>query len=282
MAVSLSTEAKGANLVTTVSRFIVCACLALAMAATLADEPAPAEVLLFGVFHFANPGRDVVKTAQIDVMTDDAQAYLEELSRRISEFNPTVVLLEFDPGRNAEMQDRYRQYVDGTFELPSNEVYQLGFRIAALSDADTIHGFDESNVQWQAEPLFEYLESHDTETNARLSALIEQATRDDTEAHASLSLQALLMRANDPERDALNRYFYIFTNPVGDAGNFVGADATASWWHRNFRMYAQVQRYAQPGERVLVIGGQGHIAILRELLADDRGRKAVDIREFLD
>ncbi len=73
----------------------------------------------------------------------------------------------------------------------------------------------------------------------------------------------------------------IVTNPVGDQNNFVGADASASWWHRNFRMYAHVQRYARPGERVLVIGGQGHTAILRQLLADDPDREAVDVRPFL-
>ena len=70
------------------------------------------------------------------------------------------------------------------------------------------------------------------------------------------------------------------TNQVGEDDNFVGADATASWWHRNFRMFAIIQRYAQPGERVLVIGGQGHTAILKQLLDDDE-RRAVDVTPYL-
>ena len=67
-----------------------------------ADTPpsSDAQVLLFGTFHFANPGRDVVKTEQIDVMTEESQEYLLGLSRRLAEeFRPTVVLLEFDPAR---------------------------------------------------------------------------------------------------------------------------------------------------------------------------------------
>jgi hypothetical protein len=256
--------------------------LLLAVAQVAApEEPPPAQVMLFGVFHFANPGADVVKTDQIDVMTDENQAYLEALARRISEFDPTVVLLEFTPELDSTIQERFDQYVEGRFELPSNEVYQLGFRVAALSEADTVHGFDDTSVQWNAEPLFEYLESTDTETGARMSALIEQTTREEQEAHANASLQELLERTNDPELDAQNRSLYIVSNHVGDRDNFVGADASASWWHRNFRMYARVQRYAQPGERVLVIGGQGHIAILRQLLADDPDRQAVDVRPFL-
>jgi Family of unknown function (DUF5694) len=264
-----------------VTRCVVSAILLAGTLAATAGQQSPAQVMLFGVFHFANPGHDLVKTDQIDVMSKENQAYLEALTARISKFNPTVVLLEFDPEREAEMQERYRRYLEGSYDLPSNEVYQLGFRIAARSDAGTIHAFDETSVQWQAEPLFDYMATNDTETGARMTALIEEITADEQEAQTTLSLQALLARANDADRDALNRAMYLMTNQVGDDDNFVGADATASWWHRNFRMYARVQRYAKPGERVLVIGGQGHIAILRQLLADDRERVAVDVLPYL-
>jgi hypothetical protein len=249
--------------------------------AATAEEQSPAQVMLFGVFHFANPQRDVVKTDQINVMTEENQAYLEALSDKLSKYNPTVVLLEFGPEREAEMQEQFRKYVDGTYQLSSNEVYQLGFRIAARSDADTIHSFDETNVHWQAEPLFEYLENVDTTTNAKLSAVFEALTAADQKAHTSLSLRELLVRSNDADRDAQNRALYLMTNHVGEGENFVGADAAASWWHRNFRMYAIVQRHAQPGERVLVIGGQGHTAILRQLLADDPDREAIDVLPYL-
>jgi hypothetical protein len=261
---------------------MLCIFLSVTFSVANAEEQSPAQVMLFGVFHFANPGRDVVNTNPINVMSDENQAYLEALSDRLSEYNPTVVLLEFTPDREPEMQERFRQYVDGDYQLSSNEVYQLGFRIAARSDAETIHGFDETNTQWKAEPLFEYLENIDTSTGAKMSAVFEELTAADQKAHASLSLQKLLVRANDTNRDAQNRALYLMTNHVGEGQNFVGADATASWWHRNFRMYALVQRHARPGERVLVIGGQGHIAILRELLADDRDREAVDIGPYLN
>lgn len=61
------------------------------------QDTAAAEVMLFGVFHFANPGQDVVKTAQVNVMTDANQTYLEQLAARLSTFQPTVVMLEYAP-----------------------------------------------------------------------------------------------------------------------------------------------------------------------------------------
>ena len=145
----------------------------------------------------------------------------------------------------------------------------------------TLHGFDERGIQWNAEPLFEYLQDVDTDTNARVEAWIEENAAQTDTMHSTLSLKELLLSTNDPAEDRNNRAFYIMTNPVGTDASFVGADATASWWHRNFRMYALIQRYAQPGERVLVIGGQGHTAILRRMLADDMDREAVDVRPFL-
>ncbi len=262
-----------------ITRSIACALmLAWSFVATAEEQP-PAEVMLFGTFHFANPGRDVVKTDQIDVMTDENQVYLETLAERISKFNPTVVLLEFSPERDSEMQDQFEQYIAGSYKLPGNEIYQLGFRIAATSEADTIHGFDETSVHWRAEPLFEYLESKDTETSARMSSLIEKISVDTQEAQNSLSLQKLLMRANDTDQDALNRAIYATMLAMATISSEPTQLPTGGT--RNFRMYALVQRYAQPGERVLAIGGQGHVAILRQLLADDRDRESVDIRRYL-
>lgn len=245
-----------------------------------ADKPR-AEVMLFGVFHFANPGLDVIKTDQIDVTTEDNQAYLVALAGRLAEFDPTVVLLEFAPERQEKVQQEFKDFRNSQFQLPANEIYQIGFRVAAMSAAQTIHSFDETTIGWQGQSLFDYLQSDDAETGGRLNALIKDITEEEQHAQRTMTLQQLLMRTNDPQRDRLNRSFYLLTNHVGDSDSFVGADATASWWHRNFRMYAHIQRFAQPGERVLVIGGQGHTAILKQLLADDPERIAVDVAQYL-
>ena len=241
----------------------------------------PAEVMLFGVFHFSSPGLDTVKTRHVDVMTAENQQYLNALAQRISKFEPTVVLLEFNPEQQSEMQDRFQSYLSDDYELPVNEIYQLGFRIAGLSDVETIFSFDEREIGWDADPLFEYMPEHDKPAQHAFDALITRVTQEQQDAHDTMSLAQLLMRTNDTEQDRLNKSLYLLTNPVGAGDNFVGADAAASWWHRNFRMYAKIQKHAQPGERVLVIGGQGHIAILRDLLASDLDRVAADIVPYL-
>ena len=96
----------------------------------------------------------------------------------------------------------------------------------------------------------------------------------------AVAMKALQL-ANDPERDRENKALYLVTNDVAAGAGFAGADASASWWRRNFRMYANVQRAAAPGRRVLVVAGQGHTAILKDLLAIDGGREAEDVAPYL-
>jgi hypothetical protein len=166
-------------------------------------------------------------------------------------------------------------------ELGVNENYQIGFRVAKACGVENLYGFDESEIGWDAEPLFEYLEGSATDVLDEFNKEIARLQDAAAEAHQRLSLRELLIRANDPEQDRMNKDLYLLTNAAGAGFGFEGADATARWWHRNIRMYANIQRYATAGERVLVVAGQGHTAILRDLLEIDRRLTGHDIRPFL-
>ncbi len=92
----------------------------------------------------------------------------------------------------------------------------------------------------------------------------------------------LLALCNHPDEDRRNQGFYMLLNDAGAAeGRYLGADASAHWWHRNLRMYAQIQRHAVAGERVLAIAGSGHTAILRGLLQADTQRRAEELTPYL-
>jgi len=258
----------------------LCALLLL-MLSIGANADEKAKVALLGVFHFANPQKDLVKSDQVNVMTDQNQQYLQDLTKRLAAFKPTAVLLEYDTELETVIQQRYTDYLNGEFELPANEVYQIGFRVAKLAGLERVHGFDEGQIGWQAAPLFKHLKAHEPTMEKRMQDTIAALTKQTEDAHASMSLRELLIDQNQPEKDKQNKSLYLLTNEVGvNNASFVGADAAASWWHRNFRMYARIQHHAQPGERVLVVGGQGHTAILKDLLADDPDRIAEDIQAY--
>ena len=232
---------------------------------------APARVMLIGLWHFDNPGLDAVKYTPIDVMKPAEQAYLRALSARIASFKPTRVLLEYQPKDDPVFNQRYAGYLEGKFELRLNEIYQLGFRIAKLSGLKSVSGFDVRDVPGD-NAIWGHL-MKDPALSKEFTTMIAGMSAKLNEQHKTMSLKALLQRNNHPEEDHDNKSFYLWLNPIGTAdAPYMGADAATQWWQRNFRMYALIQKAAKPGERVVVIAGQGHTAILRDLLKSDRQR----------
>jgi len=243
-----------------------------------ADEPA--QVMLIGTFHFSNPGRDTVKVGDFDVLSDESQAWLQAFAKRLAAFEPTQVLLEYNPDNEALMNQRYADYLAGNYELEVNEVYQLGFRIAKIAGLESVKSFDHRDLNWNAEPLFEYARQHDSPEMKEFNQVIENVTREQNRAMETMNLGELMRLFNDPEQDRINMDLYLATNAIGAGDGWSGADATASWWQRNFRMYANIQKAARPGDRIIVIGGQGHTAILRTLLATDMRLREVPVAGY--
>lgn len=248
----------------------------------MAANNASADVMLFGLFHFSNPGLDVVKTKQIDVTTKDNQLYLTELSSRIAKtFAPSAVLVECARKEQHEMNKRFSSYMTGEIELSVNEIHQIGFRVAKEAKLDGVICFDEREVQWQAEKLIETMPVSDPDTNIEFQSLIAKITEEQNQLHSSESLKNILHKNNQQEYDEQNKNLYLLSNVVGAGDSFFGADSTASWWHRNLRMYANIQKAAKTKSRILVIAGQGHTAVLKDFIKIDKKLALVDALDYL-
>jgi Family of unknown function (DUF5694) len=245
-----------------------------------AAETAPARVLLLGLFHFDNPGLDAVRYTPLDVLQPAAQAYLEGLAVRLARFAPTKLLLEYPERADAGINARYAAYRAGTGGLRRNEIDQIGFRVARLAGLARVHGFD-AEAPPGGDALWSQLPKEPA-AERRLLRLVESESRRLEQAHRTMSLAALLAMTNSRAEDLRNKGFYMLLNGVGaEDGRFLGADASAHWWQRNLRMYARVQAQAAAGERVLVIAGSGHTAILRDLLEADSERIAEEVQPYL-
>ena len=202
-------------------------------------------------------------------------------AKGVAAFGPTDVLVECDPAAQARQDAQFAAWRDGDAALTVNEVQQIGFHVAGEAGLSTVTCFDEGGVQWEAGPMFEYMAAHASERKAAIEALFASLSARHTREQTTLPLPELLRLANDPARDRENKALYIGTNDLDAGGGFAGADAAASWWQRNFRMYANVQQAAARGRRGLVVAGQGHTAILRDLLALDGERQAEDVMPYL-
>lgn len=258
------------------------ACLLALLFSMTSAATEPAKVLLLGTFHFANPGKDVVKTSVFNVSSNDGQQQVMQLVERLNRFKPTKVLLEFEPSRNDEMNQRYQDYRNGELELGINEIYQLGFRLAAMNDHPAVYGIDEREVHWSGDKLFAYAEQYEPAVYADMQQQIAQITETKEREQTTKSLIELIRLENTPASLRQNLGFYIKYNDLGVGDGFAGADSTASWFERNIRMHALVQQYAQPDERLLVIAGAGHAAVMNLLIDNDPRLQRVDALDYLD
>lgn len=239
-----------------------------------------AKVILLGTFHFSNPGKDVVKNRVINVLEPESQKYLVELAKRISKFKPTAVLLEYNPKSEKKVNTQYAKYKESQYKLKANEIDQLGFRVAKLSGLERVFSFDERNIGWNGTKLYDQFK-REPKIKELFDKKIKEMSEKENRLHLKNSLQDILKHLNREDVDQQNKGLYIMTNVAGVDQNFAGADASASWWHRNFRMLARIQKHTKSGERILVIGGQGHTAVIKDLIKLDPTIEVVDINLFL-
>jgi hypothetical protein len=109
-------------------------------------SPAPpaagrAEVLVLGVYHMANPGRDLFNMKADDVLAPKRQAEIAELVDVLKRFQPTKVALEADVW-DERVGQRYADYVAGRHELSRNETEQVGFRLAKEMGHEKVYPVD--------------------------------------------------------------------------------------------------------------------------------------------
>lgn len=68
--------------------------------------------------------------------------------------------------------------------------------------------------------------------------------------------------------------------PYGDPDDYAGADLLAAWYQRNMRIYQNIVKLVESSnDRILVIFGAGHLAWLRQNIAND---SAVRLRKLAD
>jgi len=230
------------------------------------------KVLVVGTFHFNFPGLDEVKTAdenKIDVLKEPKKSELEELVAYIKKFNPTKIAIEARPSWNT--MQKFEAYKKGEYRDNRDERYQLGMRIAHDLGLDSVYGIDTNSlredlyqkdsvffksmvhkVDWEIEdPFWDYAETYFDYRDKKMK-----------DVHLLDFIKAM------NTREGHNFNFGLYLTGSIATGNGQGADHLSIWWYnRNVRIFSKLINITKsPDERILVIFGNGHAAILRQLL----------------
>lgn len=244
------------------------------------SHPAPsAQVMVLGTYHFANPGLDIVKHEVPDILSTEKQAEVLAVVDAIARFRPTRIALEVRRERAPLLDSLYRAYRAGAHTLSRSESQQLGFRIAERLDLPTVHAIDVPG-DFPYAAMMEYAQTHDPAAAARTQQVIGEITAL-FEGWMRKSVGEVLRLSNEPAWIDWGHGHYLAYPRIGAGDGYVGAELLAAWYTRNIKIFANLQQLAGPGERVLVIYGSGHSAILRELIEADPSLTLVEAVDYL-
>lgn len=251
------------------------ACLLAATQATAADpsllrdrnEKDRPTVMFIGAPHFANHFRDVINIKVPEIQSPQRQTEIARLAQVLLTFRPTKVAVEVARDKQDKLSDDYRAYLAGTRTLTSEEAEQLGMRVAALAKLPDIYAVDWNKMPPGKIEDFDYVTwSKEHGREALLKRIRDSGhAAGETERMLQTSVAQWLVERNTPEALAdSHRRYYDFAM-LGEGDSHPGANWVANWHGRNLKIFAKLVDLAdQPGDRVLVIYGAGHIPTLRQ------------------
>jgi hypothetical protein len=249
---------------------------------TAQSQPAleVAQVLVLGTYHFANPGRDIVQNRIADVLAPNKQEEIREVVEALGRFQPTKIAIESSPASFSRVDSLYREYKLGRHELARSETEQLGFRLAAALNHETLYPIDYRN-DFPFEAMMAYAQVKDPAFVTFVEEELARLEAESARVHGENTIGQVLRLRNDPQHLQRDHGTYMRFAGVGAGDTYVGADLVAKWYERNVRIFAELERLLEPGDRVLVIFGSGHAPTLRHFVSSHPDMELVDPLGYL-
>lgn len=97
--------------------------------------------MVLGTYHMASPGQDVVNMKVDNVLAEKRQRELAVLTEQLAKFKPTKVAVEA-PRTGTVFTSRYTNWLQGTYTLGTNEIEQVGFRLARAMKLENVTPVD--------------------------------------------------------------------------------------------------------------------------------------------
>ena len=231
--------------------------------------PPQAKIMTLGVFHFAYPNLDAIKTEdkdKISVLDEPYQSEIIAISKAICDYKPTIIAIEVKPNEQFKIDSLYSLYKNNKFNLDKNEIYQFGFRIGKDLNVPVIYCVDDLGRHYSnIEKIFNdsirsakfedyYLHSPDSiykpsVISKKISSILDE-----------------LYELNEPDKikERLSSYLLNPFKYEEQPGDFTGVDfETGRWFNRNLRIFRNIQRIPHSADdRILLIIGREHLNLL--------------------
>jgi len=249
------------------------------------------KVLNVGTFHFGYTP-DANKT-EFDEHSKEAQKEIRKISKMLAQFKPTIICIENLPEFNDEINKAYQDFLKNPTVLNTNygESSMIGFDVGRLCSVKKIYGID--NHMGYNYSVGDFIENSPDLENSIDSETYLQLTNEPFKEYPEiakreakydeLTLLEKLKLCNEP----VHLDYSINTNAdkllyVGIDNGFEGADNAAIFYHRNMKIFSNLNRIPMTkNDRVFILMGTAHTAFLREFMRRSPKFEMVNTLDYL-
>lgn len=248
------------------------------------QRPSPkTEVLLLGCFHFDNPGLDVAKFENANVLSVKRQQEIAQILEKLEQFRPDKIFVEVPAERQAQLDSSYSQYLAGQKTLGASETHQLGFRLARMLGHPKLYAVDFRETDFPFDSLMKSaMEANQVQLLGSVKQVIDSVEQEFNRRLKTQTITEMLLWQND--RRAMDEQvgWYFDMLVAGKEGNHVGSYLTSEWWRRNMVIYENIlKKMNGREEKILVIFGAGHTALLDAMMRYNRNLSLAEVARVL-
>ena len=244
-----------------------------------AQSGARPEILVLGSYHMSNPGHDIYNMKADDVLSPKRQQEIAQLMEVLKKFHPTKIAIEAGVG-SKKVEKEYSDYLAGKYTLNSNEIDQIGYRLAKELGHTAIYPVDEDG-DFPYGHVLNYVKANGKQEQFdALAASTGARVKEQNDFLLSHTVLEMLQHVNSDASVSQDLAWYFAVARYGDPNDYAGPDLLASWYQRNIRIYRNiVSLIDSPNDRILVIYGFGHLGWLQQDIAMD---SSVKLRKLED
>ncbi len=179
---------------------------------------------------------------------------------------------------------RYQSYLTGNFVLPANEVYQFGFRLAKAAGNSSIYPIDTwgPSLVDDKTPLGQRVDNY---LEASLPKVQDPTTGEFLQRQGEIEQAGtyldLLRYLNTTAAIEANASWYSVAAGIGKTNDNAGAEYVTQWYTRNVYIFSNILNVVGPSDRAVVLMGQGHAYLLRDLVRLNPKLTFVDPLDYL-
>ena len=239
------------------------------------------KIMIMGSFHMGPTG-DLVQMDADDMLAPHRQKEIVDVVDRLKAFQPTKIAVEAEKKSSNIVNDQYRKYLAGDYQLIANEIDQIGYRLGRDMNHEEIY-----SVDWMEKGAAKRDIGEVTEwAKANQPALYEELFGWYDEVDLSTkgrTVSEIILSYNQPEMVEKMHRTYVNMARLKEGNDYVGMDWLLWWYQRNLILFANLSDLATTEEdRILFIIGAGHVEIVANFAKESGLFELVDVRAYLE